>query len=326
MSRHFRFFLAISALLLASEIPTGLPAADTQAAQPQAPEPAVAGEASDSASPDEPLSSDAEKHLLRYRFREGEMVRSKVVQQTKIETTIAGTTQAAEMTSISTKAWRVTNVDDQGRVTFDTMIEDVDMRQQMSGRQEIRYNSKTDPKPPPGYETAAASVGKLLTTISIDATGKLLRREKKNQIGVDNLTSQIVMPLPEEPIAVGEPWSVPLDVPVSLDGTPGNTKTISVKNRYQLEKVEDGIALISVQTVLPPVNDPRIRAQLIQRMTKGTIRFDIQAGRVLSQHTDLDEQVIGFSGPGSSLQYVGRFTEKLLPSEEQAAAKQRVNR
>jgi hypothetical protein len=200
------------------------------------------------------------------------------------------------------------------------------MRQRMSGRQEVRYNSKTDATPPAGYETAAASVGKLLTTVTIDPTGKLLRREKKNQIGVDNLTAQIVVPLPEGPVSVAEPWSVPLDVPVSLDGTPGNTKSVTVKNRYQLEKVEDGIASISVQTILPPLNDPRIRAQLIQRMTKGTIRFDINAGRVLSQHTDLDEQVIGFSGPNSSLQYVGRFSEELVQDQSQASGERAVQR
>jgi hypothetical protein len=266
----------------------------------------------------------SEKHLLRYRFRPGETVRSKVVQQTKIETTISGTTQTAEMTSISVKAWRVTDVADNGQVTFDTMIEAVDMRQQMSGRQEVRYNSKTDAKAPPGYETAAESVGKLLTTVTIDPAGKLLRREKKNQHGVDNLNAQVVVPLPEEPVAVGEPWSVPLEVPISLDA--GETRTMTVKNRYQLEKVADGIATISVQTVLPPVHEPRIRAQLIQRMAKGTIRFDMNAGRVISQQTNLDEQVIGFSGPGSNLQYLGRFSEELIGDDAQAAGKRPVKR
>jgi hypothetical protein len=265
-----------------------------------------------------------QKHALRYKFRPGETVRSKVVQQTKIETTIAGTTQTAEMTSISTKAWRVTSVNDEGHTTFDTMIEAVDMRQQMSGRLEVKYNSQTDKKPPAGYETAAASVGKVLTTITIDPTGKLLRREKKNQINVDNLNALIVPPLPAEPVAIGEPWSVPLDVTVILDQ--GETKNLTIKNRYQLEKVDAGVATISVQTVLPPLNDPKIRAQLIQRMTKGTIRFDIAAGRVVSQHTDLDEQVIGFSGPNSSLQYLGRFTEDLIPGETNTAGKSAINR
>ena len=317
MSRHTAFSIVALGLLLALR---AAPAADAPETEAEKAAP------SEQVTSDQKPESGAERHLLRYRFRAGEVVRSKVIQQTKIETTIAGSTQAAEMTSISTKAWRVTKVEDDGRITFDTMIEAVDMRQQMSGRQEVRYNSKTDPKPPPGYESAAASVGKLLTTITIDSSGKLLSREKKNQVGVDNLNAQIVVPLPEAPVAVGEPWSVPLDVAVSLDGIPGNTKNLTVKNRYQLERVEDGIAHISVQTVLPPVNDPRIRAQLIQRMTKGTIRFDIKAGRVLSQHTDLDEQVIGFSGPNSSLQYVGRFSEELIADDAQASGQRALKR
>jgi hypothetical protein len=81
-----------------------------------------------------------------------------------------------------------------------------------------------------------------------------------------------------------------------------------------------------VQTVLPPVNDPKVRAQLVQRMTKGTIRFDLTAGRVLSQETNLDEQVIGFSGPGSNLHYLGRFTEELLTDRPQTAAKRKLKR
>jgi hypothetical protein len=111
---------------------------------------------------------------------------------------------------------------------------------------------------------------------------------------------------------------------VSLDG--GGNKALTLTNRYQLEKIENGIATISVQTVLPPVNDPKIRAQIIQRMTKGTVRFDIKAGRVIGQQTDLDEQVIGFSGPGSNLQYVGRFSEELIAGETKAAAKQQLKR
>jgi hypothetical protein len=290
------------------------------AAQPGA---AVA-QAGDDAASKGATKSEGEKHLLRYRFSPDEVVRSKVIQQTKIETTIGGTTQTAEMSSISIKAWSVTGVSASGQITFDTMIEAVDMRQQMSGRQEVRYNSQTDDKPPPGYESAAASVGKLLTTITIDPTGKLIRREKKQQVGVDNQNAQVVVPLPQEPVGIGEPWSVPSDVTVSLDA--GQSKSLTVTNRYQLEKVDKGIATISVQTILPPINDPKIRAQLIQRMTKGTVRFDIKAGRVISQQTDLDEQVIGFSGGGSNLQYVGRFSEELITGETKAAAKQPLKR
>jgi hypothetical protein len=60
---------------------------------------------------------------------------------------------------------------------------------------------------------------------------------------------------------------------------------------------------------------------LIQRLTQGTIRFDIDAGRVLSQRLELDERVLGFNGPDSSLHYLGRFTEEYLPPPAKTAAK-----
>jgi hypothetical protein len=264
------------------------------------------------------------KHDLGYRFAKGETLRSKVVQQSRIETTISGTSQTADMTSISTRAWRVTDVSPEGNITFETLIESIDMRHKMSGRLEVKYNSQTDDKPPLGYESAAESVGKVLTTIVIDPAGKILKREKKNQVSVDNVNAQVVMPLPDNPVAVGESWSAPFDITITLEDQ--QAKVITARNRYQLDKVENGVATISVETVLPPVNDPKIRAQLIQRLTRGTARFDIKAGRVLSQKTELDEQVIGFHGADSSLHYLGRFTEELLAADSKTAAKPAVSK
>ena len=74
----------------------------------------------------------------------------------------------------------------------------------------------------------------------------------------------------------------------------GETKLIQTRQRYELEKVDNGVATIAVETqILTPVSNPKIRVQLMQRLTKGHIRFDIAAGRILSQQTDLDEPRAG---------------------------------
>jgi hypothetical protein len=95
-----------------------------------------------------------------------------------------------------------------------------------------------------------------------------------------------------------------------------------------LESVANDVATISVDSqILTPVHDPAIEAQLIQRLSTGTIRFDIAAGRVLSQQLDLDRHVIGFSGAASSMHYVTRFTEQLLkPTPETARAEEPAKR
>ncbi len=259
------------------------------------------------------------KHALRYKFSKGEAVRTKVLHLVSLNTTISGSTQTAETTSGSVKLWRILDVDPAGLITLEHAVESVDMRQKMTGRQEVTYNSKTDKQAPPGYETVAKAVGIPLTVVTVDGTGKMLRRvEKRDVPPADAANNQMLVPLPAEPIAVGESWNVPVDVNIALED--GVARVIKTRQHYTLEKVAGGVATIAVVTqVLTPVNNPKIQSQLIQRLTKGTIRFDIDAGRVLSQQLDLDERVLGFNGGDSSLHYLGRFTEEYLPPAKTAA-------
>jgi hypothetical protein len=272
--------------------------------------------AASSTAPAEPTT-----HLLRYQFQPGEVVRSKVTHRATVETTIAGSTQTADTLSTSIKVWRVLKVEDDGRVVFEHAVESVDMRQQMSGRQEVRYNSQTDQAAPPGFEEVAKLIGVRLSVVTIDQAGNILGREDHHKSAQGLGGAQMVVPLPSEPVPVGHVWTVPDEVVLTLEDN--QVKRIKTRQRYELEKVQHQVATIAVETqVITPVNDPKIRAQLIQRLSRGSIRFDLDAGRVLSQQTDLDERVIGFSGPDSSLRYLTRFTEELIPSQRTATRRQ----
>jgi hypothetical protein len=275
---------------------------------------------------DSPAPPPGPKHELRYKFQPGEIVRTKVLQQVVLDTTISGSTQTAETTSGSVKVWRITQVEPDGSITFEHSVESVEMRQKVSGREAITYNSKTDNEPPPQYEGVAKSVGVPLTVVTIDPSGKILKRvEKRASATGEQQNNQMVIPLPAQPTAVGESWNVPVDVTIGLED--GVTKVIKTRQHYTLEKVSNGVATISVATqVLTPVNNPKIQSQLIQRLTKGSIRFDIDAGRVLSQDIDLDEQVLGFQGPESNLHFLGRFTEEYIPPETKSAAKPKTTK
>ena len=266
-----------------------------------------------------PAQPDATKYTLKYKFQPGETIRSQVWHRASEETTIEGNTQTAETTTGSVKAWRITSVDPQGQITFEHSVESVDMRQKVSGRQEITYNSLTDKKPPPGYEMVPDSLGKPLTVVTIDPSGKIVKRVDKRS-NPDAQNSQMVVPLPSGPVAVGESWNVPKQVTISLPDL--ETKVIDTRLHYTLQKVSHGIATIAVATqVLTPVNNPKIESKLIQLLTEGSIRFDIESGRVLSQQLDLDKRVLGFSGNNSSLHYLGSFTEEYLPPTPKTAAK-----
>jgi hypothetical protein len=266
-----------------------------------------------------PAEDEGEKHRMAYRFQPGETLRFDVEQQANVKTTISGTTQRAETLSRSVKVWRVVEVHEDGSATFEHSVEKIDMRQQVSGREEVRYDSSQDKEVPQGFEEAAASVGKVLTVVTIDPQGKVVKRVDKvakNQ----SPDSQMTIPLPEEPVAVGHTWSQPYDIDVTL---PENDyKKVKTRQRFALEKVENDVATISVETqILSPDLDPPVLAQVVQRLNDGFVKFDLDAGRVIEQQMDIDEQVTGFSGASSTMHYVNRFAEKLASATPAVAKK-----
>ena len=79
--------------------------------------------------------------------------------RSNVRTTVSGSTQTAETTSQSVKVWRVKQLRPDGTASFEQLVEDVDMRQQLSGHREVRYNSRKDKEPPHGFNNVAGAVG-----------------------------------------------------------------------------------------------------------------------------------------------------------------------
>jgi len=251
----------------------------------------------------------AAEYDLRYKFTPGEILRHRVMQITDVNTRIRGTKQTARTQSESIKVWTVGEPDEAGNFTFTHSVESVKMSNKITGQAEVLYNSRTDKEPPPTFQGVKSSIGVPLATITVDEHGKIVRRENKHkQMGGNG---QLIIPLPGKLVKIGDRWYHPMTV--VLRSPTGVNKKVKTRQMYRLEKVEDQIATISVKTqVLTPVNDPRLQVQLMQRLTAGSLKFDIAAGRVIHQGLDLDETVLEFSGPASSMKHRGRFTENLI--------------
>lgn len=265
---------------------------------------------------EKPAAAKSEaKFLLKYRFKPGEKIRWQVEHQAQVKTTVSGTTQTADTMTTSIKVWKVVSSNKDGSATLVHSVESVDMRQKLTGRQEVRYNSRTDTEVPVGFGDVAKAVGVPLTDLTLSPSGAVIKRVDK-QPRQANQSSQVTIPLPEEAVPVGHHWSVPYDTTVTTKD--GGTRAIKLRQHMTLVSVKNGVATIEVENqVLTPVNDPTIDAQLVQSETTGKVRFDIAAGRLLSQVSDGDKSVVGFQGEASSMHYVTRFSEKLMPAQSQ---------
>ncbi|MEZ6032583.1 MAG: DUF6263 family protein [Planctomycetaceae bacterium] len=128
-----------------------------------------------------------------------------------------------------------------------------------------------------------------------------------------------LMPLPENPVAVGDTWRETL--PVNVRVTAEISRQINILRTFRLESVENGIATISFRSsVEAAVKTPTMRAQLIKATPKGTLTFDIDRGVMVKRELRYDETVLNAIGPNSVVLCNGTSTEELLENTSTDAA------
>ncbi|MCU0707206.1 MAG: hypothetical protein MUF23_02835 [Pirellula sp.] len=262
-----------------------------------------------------------EKILLRYRFEPGMVIRSEVTHLAKNGTRIDSVQQEANSRTVTDKSWRVIAADG-GTTTFEYWIDRVDMSQQVGDAEEIRYNSDepTDAIPPQ-FAGAADTVGKRVSTIRIDETGMVVARSDIHNpphMGMGDVT----LPLPKNPVSVGATWEIPREMKIQRkDGT---QRLVKFREFFKLEKISAGVATVSVKSEpLSTMGEPSEEAQILQQLSNGTIRFDIDAGRMIAKELAWDHQVVAFSGPGSVLEYSARLNDEVVAVEETSPAPSR---
>lgn len=249
--------------------------------------------------------------VLRHKAKAGETIRTRTTHVVNTVTRIQGTEDVSDARTVSEKVWEVKTVEPNGNITFEYRVEAVNMLRKSGDQPEITYNSRTDEKAPDIFGPLAETISKPIGTITIDGTGTVVERENQAKGTTFEMggMGELAVPLPQEPVAVGAQWSIPRETRVKLEG--GTYKTIKLREQYTLEKVSAGVATIRVDThPLTPTNDTSIDSQLMQQLSKGTIKFDIDSGRLISKQLDWDENVVGFRGAESGLKYTARFTEE----------------
>lgn len=259
-----------------------------------------------------------EKVSLQYKFKAGDTLRYLIDHRASVRSTIEGTSQKAITRSESVKVWKVIDVMPNGEIEFMHMVDRVKMTNRLPDKAEMVFDSESSETPPPGFEDAAAAVGVPLSVIRMTPRGELVDRKIKHRQPAADPEAPMALLLPEQPVGVGDTWNEPRTVAVQT--ADGAKRDIQTRRHYELTKVANGLASIEVTyQVLSPV-DPAIEAQLVQRLMKGTVKFDVEKGRVLCQRMDVDERVLGFAGPTSSMHYVMQMEEDLLDGEKQEVA------
>ena len=269
-----------------------------------------------------PPDKESGTYLLRYVFHQGESIAYEVTHAAKTKTRIRGAEELSQVHTISQRHLEFLSVGDgeNSESTFDHVVDSVEMTQQQGEQDEIRWDSGSGEEPPAVFSLVAGQIGKKVATITVDSKGAEIKRENHGGSKASLGMGSLILPLPEKPIALGESWSVSREVKTRLEND--QVKPIKIRERYTLDKVETGVATISLRSEpLTPINEESVRAQVVQQLSNGTIRFDIDNGRMLTKKLDWDETVVGFQGANSLMEYRARFEERMIDDVQRTAKK-----
>lgn len=268
-------------------------------------------------------ATNEQTYLLRHKLNTNQKIRYQVTHVAKTKTRINGTEEIANVHTTSIRSWDVSSAKPT-EMTFDHQIESVAMTQQNGDAEEIRWDSTTGEKPPKVFSVVAEQIGGPLATVTIDEKGDEIRREShagsKSSLGMGSLT----LSLPAEPVSIGTKWAVPSEIQVRTDDQ--MVKTIKVRQVFTLKKVKAGVATINIKSeTLTPIDDESIKAQVVQQLSNGSLRFDVDNGYLLGKELNWDETVVGFQGAGSMMEYRARMTEELVTEDTVKNAKANVD-
>lgn len=272
-----------------------------------------------------PTVHGQEKHSLKYRFGEDESIVTQISHLAETETTINGNSQKSSSRTVSLRLWRVLSVAEDGTTKIMQSLRSVDMSQKLPERPVESYNSDKGDAVPRDFEDVANSVGKNLSTITVTTSGEVIDRIDHLPNGVLPGLGQVVMPLPEKPVAIGAKWDFPVEVHIRLEN--GKFRKINTRQQYTLKAVKTGVATIELKTqVLTPVDDRKVEVQLVQQLTNGTIKFDMVAGHVMSKKINWNETVVGYRGGNSRFKLEAQYDEIRLSKEEVAKRREEAVR
>lgn len=261
--------------------------------------------------------ADAEKYLLRYQAQTGEKIHYRSEHLTTVDTLMQGVSQTSRSRSESLKAWEIGAPPSANQLHFVHRIEGVDMWSTVDNQPPLCYNSRTDEKAPENFAGVAQVIGKPLSEITINHLGHVQKRRDHFPIA-DLGIGGITVPFPESEIVIGQRWHVPNEAVVKSRS--GRHVKVKLRHIYELKDVQTGVATIRLETqVMTPITDATLQSQLVQKLIRGEIRFDIDEGHILSKEFEWHETVIGFRGPDSNMKYMARFSETLVEKQRLAS-------
>jgi hypothetical protein len=271
-----------------------------------------------------PQKSDAEKtakksdvveYDLRYKFKRGEFLHYETESSSTLTVQVSQFKQVMKETRQTQKHLRVVAVDSKGRVVLEPVLDHAIMTAQANNRAPVVFDSDSKEVPPKDFAEVASIIGKAIVRVRYRTDGTIDEvlpvPGLEDKLSKDKSTHAFLVVFAGKPIAVGDSWNDDFDVLVSI--TRRLNKKLTIRRRYRLDRVQDGMAELSFRTYpLSLVKEPQLQAQLIHRSLSGRVKFDINEGKIIEWSSQGSGQVFNAVGPRSEMKSTSTSIERYV--------------
>ncbi len=245
------------------------------------------------------------EYQLAYKFRANEDVSMPLVTESRMVVQKGPATVTTTNESTVERHFHVVAVEPDGSATVDLFIDNVKLSYAFNNGTPTVYDTSTGEAPPRGFESVKDSVGPR-GRVRFSTRGSVMPLPGVVANPSSDPSESFLDLLPTKPVHVGDEWFDDIKVKVSVNRT--LNQKITFRRRYTLESVDGDTAIIRLRTAeITPVDDPHIRAQLVQRAPEGTITFSLERGQIAARDVSCNRTETGIMGEGSQIAATTRW-------------------
>jgi hypothetical protein len=260
-------------------------------------------------------------YQLAYKFTPGQFARYEVVQKMTVISTYPQAAETMSNESTTTKHFRVVAAEADGAAQLEPIIDRVQMAIVFNGTERREFDSELNPNPGPEFAAMAGNIGKAQARVHMTPNGEMTKvtplpgapQALATLAAQNDSKLNFLIPLPKEAVGIGAVWRDRYQTPVVVGQ--GLTQPVTMQRQFELTKIEGSLATIAFKTsVITPLENPQIEAQLLQRKPAGTIEFDLDRGQIVSQTTKAAGVVTNAFGAGTKMEAALETAERLIPT------------
>ncbi len=253
----------------------------------------------------------AQSTAPRFQWRAGQTLDYKVEQSTSVTDTMEDKTSETGSKLSTVKHWQVQDVDPQGVATVQLSLVSLRIETKSPNGDVLVFDSSQPDKSTPEMKKQMGQyVGVPLAVLRVSPLGKVLEVKQCNFGPASRYECEPPFGIVLSDDMANGSWQRAYQV--TLEPPQGTGEKYSATQKYSVKSQDGGKLIIGFSTEVPLPAAVADQIPLLQWQPQGEIVFDTQTGATRSVRFNIDKELKGQQGPGSTYRFQTVYQEEMV--------------